>query len=186
MDIQKLVEVLLFSSSEPLTQTRLNKVMPEEEPIDLKSIIYKLNSEYKKNDKGLIIEQIAGGYQILSRPEYHVYIERLLDKTKRVKLSKPALEVLSIIAYKQPLTRLEIESVRGVECGGVIKTLIERELVTVKGRDGGMGRALLYGTTYKFLEAFGINKLSDLPKLEEIESLIDNGNIPSEYINEIK
>ena len=124
--------------------------------------------------------------ELLSLPEYHLYIQRLFNRGKSVKLSRPALETLAIIAYKQPLLRLEIESIRGVECSGVIKTLIEKELVTIKGRDGGMGRALLYGTTQRFLELFGLNHLSDLPKLKEIELLMNNGEIAVEKSVETK
>ena len=145
-----------------------------------------MNSDYTNEGKGLKIEKVAGGYQLLSHSEYHLYIQRLLNKSKKIKLSRPALEALSIIAYKQPITRVEIESIRGVECGGVIKTLIERELVTIKGRDGGMGRALLYGTSQRFLELFGLNQLSDLPKLKEIDLLINDGEIATENLDETK
>ena len=186
MDNKKLVEVLLFSSPEPLTQGKLNQILFDGESIDLKSVVEALNADYTYKGKGLKIEKIGGGYQFLSLPEYHLYIQRLFNKAKKVKLSNPALEALSIIAYKQPLPRVEIESIRGVECGGVIKTLIERELVTIKGRDGGMGRALLYGTTQRFLELFGLNHLSDLPKLKEIDLLMNDGEIPTEKLDETK
>jgi len=186
MDSKKLVEVLLFSSSDPLTQIKLNQILIDGENINLKSTVKELNADFEKEEKGLKIEAIGGGYQLLSHSEYHIYIQRLLENRKKMKLTKPALEVLSIIAYKQPLVRVEIESIRGVECAGVIKTLIERELVTVKGRDAGMGRALLYGTSQRFLEVFGLNQLSDLPKLKEIESLIDVGENPTGEVSEIK
>tara|TARA_B110000438_G_scaffold296245_1_gene340631 strand:+ start:7806 stop:8366 length:561 start_codon:yes stop_codon:yes gene_type:complete len=186
VDNKKLVEVLLFSSPEPLTQVKLNQILFDGESADLKSIVEDINNDYANSEKGLKIENIGGGYQLLSHPEYHLYIQRFFNNSKKVKLSRPALETLSIIAYKQPLTRLEIESIRGVECGGVIKTLIDRELVTIKGRDGGMGRALLYGTTQQFLERFGLNQLSDLPKLKEIDMLMNDGEIPTEKIDETK
>jgi segregation and condensation protein B len=186
MDDKKLVEVLLFSSPEPLTQGKLNQILFDGENIDLKSTVELLNIDYTDESKGLKIEKIGGGYQLLSHPEYHLYIQRLFNKGKKVKLSRPALETLSIITYKQPMTRIEIESIRGVECGGVIKTLIERELVTIKGRDPGMGRALLYGTTQRFLELFGLNQLSDLPKLKEIDLLMSDGENPTEQIDEIE
>lgn len=186
MDNKKLIEVLLFSSPEPLTQVKLNQILFDGESIDLKSTIELLNLDYTKEGKGLKIEKISGGYQLLSHSEYHLYIQRLFSKGKKVRLSRAALETLSIITYKQPMTRIEIESIRGVECGGVIKTLIERELVTIKGRDVGMGRALLYGTTQRFLEVFGLNHLSDLPKLKEIDLLMGDGENPTEQTNEIK
>ncbi len=184
MDNKKLVEVLLFTSPEPLTQVKLNQILFDGENVNLKQTIELLNTDYLKEDKGIKIEKIGGGYQLLSHPEYHLYIQRLFNKSKKVKLSRPALEALSIIAYKQPLTRIEVESIRGVECGSVIKTLIERELVTIKGRDEGVGRALLYGTTQTFLEIFGLNHVSDLPKLKEIDMLMNDGELPTEKLNE--
>ena len=179
MNHKSIIEVLLFASPEPLTQNKLNKILFEER-INLKDVVEELNISYKKQNKGLVIENIAGGYQLLSHPQYHVFIQRLLDKNKKVRLSKAGLEVLSIIAYKQPLTRVEIESIRGVDCGGVIRKLIEREMVTIKGRDCGVGRALLYGTSQKFLEGFGLNQISDLPNLKEIDKLLNNSEIPTE------
>jgi segregation and condensation protein B len=186
MDSKKLVEVLLFSSPDPLTQGKLNQTLFDGENIDMKSVVEVLNADYLKENKGLKIEKIGGGYQILSHPEYHLYIQRLFNKAKKVKLSRPALEALSIIAYKQPLSRVEVESIRGVECGSVIKTLMERELITIKGRDDGMGRALLYGTSQRFLELFGLNHLSDLPKLKEIDMLMNDGELPTEKLDETK
>ena len=186
MDSKKLVEVLLFSSPEPLTQGKLNQILFDGENIDMKSVVEVLNADYLKENKGLKIEKIGGGYQILSHPEYHLYIQRLFNKAKKVKLSRPALEALSIIAYKQPLSRVEAESIRGVECGSVIKTLMERELITIKGRDDGMGRALLYGTSQRFLELFGLNHLLDLPKLKEIDMLMNDGELPTEKLDETK
>jgi len=184
MDNKKLVEVLLFTSPEPLTQFKLNQILFDGENVDLEETIQSINNDYLNQNKGLKIEKISGGYQLLSHPEYHLYIQRLFNKSKKVKLSQPALEALSIIAYKQPLTRIEVESIRGVECGSVIKTLIERGLVTIKGRDEGVGRALLYGTTQIFLEIFGLNHLSDLPKLKEIDMLMNEGVLPTEKFDE--
>ena len=132
MDMKNLVEVLLFASPEPLTQTRFNHILQDEISVELNPIIDELNSDYEKSGKGLIIQKIGGGYQILSQGEYHVYIERLFKHTKKLQLSRPALEALSIIAYRQPVSKAEVESIRGVECGSVVNTLMERELITVK------------------------------------------------------
>ena len=184
MDNKKLVEVLLFTSPEPLTQFKLNQILFDGENVDLEETIQLINNDYLNQNKGLKIEKISGGYQLLSHPEYHLYIQRLFNKSNKVKLSHPALEALSIIAYKQPFTRIEVESIRGVECGSVIKTLIERGLVTIKGRDGGVGRALLYGTTQTFLKIFGLNHVSDLPKLKEIDMLMNEGVLPMEKLDE--
>ncbi len=183
-----LVEVLLFAAPEPLTQKKLNQILENEEIIDLKSAVAKLNGLYEKQNKGISIEKIAGGYQILSHPEFHVYIQKLFNKSRKIRLSRPSLEALSVIAYRQPVSKAEIESIRGVECGSVISTLMERELITVKGRGSTAGRPLLFGTTRLFLESFGLEHHNDLPKLKELKELLGNQTDPElfETGNEIK
>ena len=178
MDLKNLVEVLLFASPDPLTQARFNQILKDQGAVKLQPIIDKLNEEYKKADKGLQIQKISGGYQILSEPEYHIYLERLFNKVRKLHLSKPALEALSIIAYQQPVSKAEIESIRGVECGSVISTLMERELIAVNGRRNTAGRPLLFGTTHLFLESFGLEKVSDLPKLKELSNLLGDHKDP--------
>ena len=176
MDMKNLVEVLLFATHEPLTQARFSEIIQDEDSAELDSIIKKLNLEYEKSDKGLNIHKIGGGYQVLSLPKYHVFIERLFKSTQKLKLSRPALEALSIVAYRQPVSKAEIESIRGVECGSVISTLMERGIITVKGRGKTAGRPLLFGTTQTFLESFGLEKIADLPKMKELSELM--GDIP--------
>ena len=154
MDMKNIVEVLLFASPEPLTLACLNKIIEGENSVDLQILIDELNREYEKAGKGLIIRKIGGGYQILSLPEYYVFIERLFNKSRKLKLSRPALEALSIVAYRQPVSKAVVESIRGVECGSVLNTLMERELITVKGRCKSAGRPLLFGTTPQFLKMF--------------------------------
>ena len=169
--IQK-IEALLFASPEPLTQTRVNLIFQNDAP-KLDSAIKKLNSHYKKYNRSYIIQSIAGGYQISTLPEYDKWIKRMFDKTGKITLSTAAIETLAIIAYKQPINRFNIESVRGVDCSGVIKTLLSKNLIKIKGRDDSPGRPLLYSTTSSFLENFGLNRISDLPKLKEIAELTD-------------
>jgi segregation and condensation protein B len=115
------------------------------------------------------IEEIANGFQLLSRPEYHEWISKIRKKSGESKLSQQALETLSIIAYKQPIIRAEIEAIRGVQSGQMIRTLIEKGLVKITGRDEVLGRPLLYGTTTKFLDHFGLKSIKDLPKVEDLE-----------------
>ena len=172
MDMKNLVEVLLFASPEPLTQKRFALVMEDDKAVDMKTVVDELNAEYEQAGKGLKIREIGGGYQILSLPEYHIFIERLFNKSRRLHLSRPALEALSIVAYRQPVSKAEVESIRGVECGSVLSTLMERELITVKGRGKTAGRPLLFGTTQIFLESFGLEKTADLPKLKELSELM--------------
>ena len=178
MDMKHLVEVLLFASPEPLTQARFSHILQEEISVELKPIIDELNTEYENSGKGLKVQKIGGGYQILSHSEYHVFIERLFKKTRKLHLSRPSLEALAIIAYRQPVSKAEVESIRGVECGSVISTLMERELITVQGRGKTAGRPLLFGTTLIFLESFGLEKTSDLPKLKELSELMGDNPDP--------
>ncbi len=166
----QIIESLLFASPEALTQQQVNLVF-EKDPPQLEDIIHVLNDHYRSTDRAFFIEEIANGYRLTSRPEYETWIRRLLKKSGRLVLSQAALETLAIIAYKQPINRFEIESIRGVDCSGVIKTLLSRQLIKIKGRDTGPGRPLLYTTTSKFLEFFGLNKISDMPKLKEMKEL---------------
>ena len=168
----QIIEALLFGSPEPLTQTRVNLIFQNDAP-RLDSAIKKLNSHYKQYNRSYIIQSIAGGYQISTLPEYDKWIKRMFDKTGKITLSTAAIETLAIIAYKQPINRFNIESVRGVDCSGVIKTLLSKNLIKIKGRDDSPGRPLLYSTTSSFLENFGLNRISDLPKLKEIAELTD-------------
>ena len=168
----QIIEALLFASPEPLTQTRINLIF-ETDPPKLDEAVKELNRHYEKANRSFKIQGIAGGFQLTTLPEFDIWIKRMLDKSGKLALSTAALETLAIIAYKQPISRFNVESIRGVDCSGVIKTLLSKGLVRIKGRDEGPGRPLLYATTDKFLENFGVNRISDLPKLKEIADLND-------------
>ena len=170
-EINKIIEALLFASPEPLTQAKVNAVFNPETP-NLKNIIKDLNKQYNEEDHAFEIINIAGGFQLVSKKEYETYLRRMLKKTGRISLSVASMDSLAIIAYKQPISRYEIEAIRGVDSSGVLKTLLNKSLIKIKGRDSGPGRPLLYRTTDVFMEYFGINRLSDLPKLKEISELI--------------
>ncbi len=172
-EVRKIIEALLFASPEPLSQKKVNLIFSPDTP-DLKKIINELNKKYNDQDHAFEIKSIAGGYQLVSKVEYEIYIRRMLNKSGRIGLSKAALDSLAIIAYKQPLSRHQIEAIRGVDSSGVLKNLLSKDLIKIKGRDSGPGRPLLYKTTEIFLEYFGINRLSDLPKLKEISELVDS------------
>jgi len=165
-----IIEALLFATPHPLTQKQVNQIF-DTDPPNLNNIISELNIKYQAENHAFEIQTIAGGYQINSKPEFELWIRRLLNKTGKLYLSTAALESLAVIAYKQPVNRFEIESIRGVDCSGVLKTLLSKKLVCIKGRDDGPGRPLLYGTTDDFLEAFGLGKISEIPKLKEIDEL---------------
>ena len=172
-EIKKIVEALLFASPEPLTQSKVNGIFSPDSP-NLKKIIEQLNIQYNNEDHAFEIRQVSGGYQLVSSDVYEPYIRRMLNRAGRISLSSASMDSLSIIAYKQPISRYEIEAIRGVDSSGVLKTLLGKKLIKIKGRDNGPGRPLLYQTTNKFLEYFGINRLSDLPKLKEITELMDS------------
>ncbi len=165
-----ILEALLFVSPESLTQTRMNLVFVDDSP-QLTNLIPKLQDKFVMENRPLEIQEVAGGYQITTRAEYETWVRRLLNKSGKLTLSQAALETLAIIAYKQPVNRFEIEAVRGVDCSGVLKTVLDRNLIKIKGRDEGPGRPLLYATTDTFLEYFGLNRISDMPKLKEIIEL---------------
>ena len=172
-DFEQIIEALLFASPEPLTQKKINIIFDSDSP-DLDNYIEKLKEKYRKNDNAFEILNVAGGYQIRTRSEYDFFIRRLIIKSGQFYLSQAALESLSIIAYKQPISRLDIEGIRGVDCAGVLKTLLKKSLIKISGREDSPGRPLIYKTTDNFLKSFGLNKLSDLPKLKEISELIEN------------
>ena len=171
-EIRKIIEALLFASPEPLTQAKVNGIFNPDTP-NLKEVVLKLNEQYVHDDHAFEINEVAGGYQLVSRQEYEHFIRKMLSKSGRISLSSAALDSLAIIAYKQPIGRYEVEAIRGVDSSGVLKTLLNRNLIKIKGRDSGPGRPLLYQTTNKFLEHFGLNRLSDMPKLKEITELVE-------------
>ena len=176
MNAKDIIEVLIHSSTKPLNQRDIDYSIDSKEPINIDDLIKGINKEYIKLKKGYRIERVSNGYQLLSLPEYHYYIERLQQNIKKPRFTKPSLETLSIIAYKQPIIKSEVEHIRGVNSSGVIKNLLEKGLITIKGRDVGIGRALLYTTTPVFLELFGLASLSDLPTLDELTQLVDTDN----------
>ena len=174
MNSKKIIETILLAYSESVSNNVIRKTVDKnlnDEQIIL--IINELNDEYKTNKKGIYIDFIDNGYQMRTYPEYLSYIESIQNKSQTYKLTKPALEVLSIIAFKQPISKLNIESIRGVDSVGVIGTLIDKDLIIIKGREEKMGRALLYGTSSLFLETFGLNNIDDLPKINEIKEILD-------------
>jgi segregation and condensation protein B len=169
-NIKHIIESLLFVADEPLTMERLKKIITHAQTQEIRSAIADLTAEYEARLGGFFLDEVAGGYQIRSRPEYTEWIKKLI-KPKPLRLSKAALETLVIIAYKQPIIRSDIEHLRGVDCGGVLRVLLERKLIRVLGRREIAGRPLIYATTKHFLEVFDLKTLKDLPTPKEIEEL---------------
>ena len=177
-----IIEALLFASPTPLNQSQLNQVFDNSIP-NLKETIERLNHFYSNHNRSFLIEPVAGGYQLVTKSNYDIWIRRLIGKSNKLTLSAAALDSLAIIAYKQPIGRYDIEAIRGVDSSGVVKTLLSKNLIKIKGRGAGPGRPLLYSTTKIFLEYFGINHLSDMPKLKEVSELIDSDTNLGEQID---
>jgi segregation and condensation protein B len=163
----RLLEALLLSTHHPLTAGRIAELMelPATKPV--RQAIKDLNIQYEESHRAFRVEQVAGGYQILTLPEFGEHLKKLHQREIDAKLTKAALETLAIIAYKQPILRADIEAIRGVMCGETIRSLMEKRLVNIAGRAEEPGRPILYGTTKRFLEVFGLNTLKDLPQSED-------------------
>jgi segregation and condensation protein B len=167
---RRIVEALILASSEPISAARLAEIVPGCKPGAAKDLVNELNTEYEEQDRSFEIWEVAGGYQVRTRAEFSGYLQKL-QKTRPLRLSRAALETLAIIAYKQPATRAEIESVRGVDAGAVVKSLLERDLVKIAGQREVPGRPMLYATTKRFLEIFGLGSIKELPTLRDIDEL---------------
>jgi segregation and condensation protein B len=167
-DLKNIIESLLFVAEEPLSPERIKKLVGPVEASEIHQALAALQTDYDSRKGGFFITEVAGGFQFRTRPEYTAWIRRLLDP-KPVRLSKAALETLAIIAYKQPVIRTDVEHIRGVDCGGVLRQLLERKLIRVLGRKEIAGRPLIYATTKKFLETFDLKDLKDLPTPREVE-----------------
>lgn len=160
------MEALLFSTHHPLTAGRLAELLGLESTKPIRKAIKSLNEIYESSGRSFRVEQVAGGFQLLTQPEHGDLLKKLHQKEIDAKLTKAALETLAIIAYKQPILRAEIEAIRGVACGETIRSLMEKHLVKIAGRAEEPGRPILYGTTKRFLELFGLNSIKDLPQPE--------------------
>jgi segregation and condensation protein B len=169
-DIKNIIESLLFVAENPLTIDSIKKALDSTDSNAIRNVLNELSSEYEARKGGFFLREVAGGYQIRTRPEYSQWIRRLL-RPNPLRLSKAALETLAIVAYKQPVIRNDIEHLRGVDCGGILRMLLERKLIRVVGRKEIPGRPMIYTTTKKFLELFELKDLKDLPSPKEIEEL---------------
>jgi segregation and condensation protein B len=168
---KQILEALLFAAEEPLSVLRLSAMIEETSHAMIADLVRELNADYLRESRAFQVQEVAGGFRLVTRPEFADWVRELRSVSAAPRLSQAALETLSIIAYKQPVTRTELESIRGVAVEGVLKTLVERELVRIVGREEGLGRPLLYGTTDHFLEYFGLPSLDALPRPDELEIL---------------
>ena len=173
-DIKKIIEALLFVSDKPLLNREIKAVVKEELPenVKIEDIMKEIQQEYVQLNRSFELKFVADGWTFATKPEYSSWIKKLLKEKTILKLSPSAMEVLAIIAYKQPITRAEIDTIRGVDSGGVIDTLTDRKFVKIVGRKETLGRPLLYGTTQEFLRHFGLSHLSELPVIEAAKDVL--------------
>ncbi|MDE0088649.1 MAG: SMC-Scp complex subunit ScpB [Candidatus Poribacteria bacterium] len=175
-NIKSILEAILFAASEPITIKQFQHAIPNITVREIRKALSELRDEYQQMNRSFHLIEIANGYQICTRPEFSVWIRKFYIQQVRVTLSPSALETLAIVAYKQPVTRSDVSTIRGVNSDSVINALVEKNLVCVSGRKEGAGRSLLFSTTDTFLQQFGLKDPSELPSLEEIEQLLPTAN----------
>lgn len=182
-ELPGIVEALLFASPEPITVEGMVSLLAETgddlflEETQIEEVIHSLNTEYEEQGRAFFISSVGTGYSFITRKKYHPWLRLFQHQNEKRRLSQAALEALSIMAYKQPVSKPEVDKIRGVDSGYVIKQLLEKELIRVSGRSEGPGRALLYTTTEIFLRHFGLNDVSDLPKPREIEEILNDADM---------
>ncbi len=169
---KRIVEALLFAADFPVATSRIKALVEGLEREELKEMVEELNREYEEQGRSFWIQEVAGGYQMATRPHFARWVKELYKGRRLARLTQPALETLAIIAYRQPVGRPDIETIRGVNSDSVIATLLERNAITVVGKDTKVGRPILYGTTPEFLRYFGLKDLSGLPPLSELEAYL--------------
>ena len=172
MSLPAILECILFTAETAISLDRLSEVLPEFGRDDIRAALAELVGDCEGRGGGLQVVEVAGGWQFRTRPEFRQYVARHV-KVKAAKFSQSSLETLAIIAYRQPITRAEVEHLRGVDCGGILKSLLEKRLVKILGKRDIPGRPLIYGTSKEFLEVFGLKDLRSLPTLREIQALED-------------
>ncbi|MFA6108102.1 MAG: SMC-Scp complex subunit ScpB [Candidatus Latescibacterota bacterium] len=172
---RSVIEAVLLSAESPVTAGRLAEVVDGHGAREVARLVDELREEYGRTGRGFTIVEVAGGYQLATRSELSPWLRRFHKDRHQVRLSQAALETLAIIAFKQPLTRMEVDSIRGVNSAGVLQTLMEVGMVRITGRSDGIGKPMLFGTTREFLVHFGLKNLADLPKPKELEELLAEG-----------
>ena len=184
-NLHRIIESLLFASDVLLTLDKLKEVLDGPGKKEIRNAITDLRNFYNQTGSAIDVAELAGGFQLVSREEYAIYLKKLYKGRSASRLTHRALETLAIIAYKQPITKQEMESIRGVNVDGVVKTLLERNLIKIEGRQKAPGNPLLYGTSKFFLQYFGLNSLGDLPKLKEIDELLKDDDKFLESLDQV-
>lgn len=171
--LKLIIEAFLFASDKPITANEIHSWLPDATPTDVKQSLEELLTDYDTMGRSFSLKQVASGYQFRTKAEYAPYVLQML-KTSPARLSRAAFETLAIIAYKQPILRQEIERLRGVDVGGILRTLLEKDIIRIMGRKNLPGKPLIYGTTKRFLEVFDLKNINSLPKLKEIKDLVSD------------
>ncbi len=174
------LEALFFAAPQPLNLEALHEVLESVPEAELLELVQAYREQLDREERGVALVDVAGGWQLVSRPAFATYVQRMLRGRRKARLSRAALETLAIIAYRQPVTKADIEGIRGVDSSGVLAHLLERNLVGIRGRARVVGRPLLYGSTQEFLIYFGINDLTDLPRPDELAALLKEREGPGE------
>ena len=174
-----LVEAALFAADEPLPPRRLAVVAGLTDASEARRLVRKLQTLYDRDHTAFQVEELAGGFQLLTRAEFHAWLARLRHTGSDIRLSPAARETLAIVAYRQPIMRADVENIRGVHCGEVLRQLMEKGLVRIAGRHPSLGRPVLYGTTKKFLQVFGLRSLGDLPQAEQLRPPTESAAPPN-------
>lgn len=169
-DLEAIIEAIFFASDEPLSAERIAAALERQDATApaVRDAIADLNDHYRQDERTFEIVEVAGGYKMMTVPEYNTYIRKILRGRSRERISQAALETLAVVAYRQPVTRADIDNIRGVDTGPMLRTLVDRGLIKIVGRDEALGHPLLYGTTKLFLEVFGLKDISSLPRIEEL------------------
>lgn len=170
-NVKSVIEALLFANDKPLGLEQIKNVLGGIEAERIRALLDELRAEYETNNRGMRLSEIAGGFVMITAPDFAPFLKKLYKSPHAERLSKPALETLAIVAYKQPVTKLDIESLRSVNIDGVVSNLLDKDLIRVTGRKKAPGRPRVYGTTRKFMEYFGLRSLGDLPKIENFAQL---------------
>jgi segregation and condensation protein B len=174
------LEAVLFLAREPLNTRKLAQLAHLADGTEARTLIRRLNRLYDESGSAFAAEELAGGFQLMSRPKFAGWLVRLYQGPAEIRLSAPALETLAVVAYRQPVMRAEIEAIRGVDCGEILRQLLERNLVRTAGRAGELGRPYLYATTKRFLQVFGLRTLEDLPRAESLRGRATHAPQPPE------
>jgi segregation and condensation protein B len=185
-NVKAVIEALLFSSEKPLALEQVKKVLDGYDTNQIRLIMEELKSEYERNNRGISVVEVAGGFRMITAPSFASFLKKFYKERRVERLSRQALETLAIIAYKQPLTKHEIESLRNVNADGVMSSLLEKNLIRITGRKKAPGRPFVYGTTRYFLEYFGLKGLDELPKMEDFSQMATTKESEVEQITEEK